>query len=282
VVDEAVPFIRQVVQPMDFSDEGEQAFAHALAIALIREARLILLHAGREYLGEDEWAKFPPIRRTLERWGLLDPGSPRSAISGKLGLRVEKVNVRGVTALGAILEYLEEHPADLLVVATDQRDGLPRFLHPSIAERLARRSQTKTLFVPKHGRGFVLPEDGTLRLRRILIPVDREPSPHEALVYGARAAEALGDPPVAITLLHVGERDAVEVETPRSDACTWDFALGRGDVADEILRVANEREVDLIALATRGHDGVLDALRGSVTEQVVRRAPCPVLAVPAL
>jgi nucleotide-binding universal stress UspA family protein len=34
-------------------------------------------------------------------------------------------------------------------------------------------------------------------------------------------------------------------------------------------------------MATEGHEGILDALRGSVTEQVVRRAPCPVLAVPA-
>lgn len=276
----AVPFIRSIVQPVDFSGEDDPAFAHALAIALIGEGRLTLLHAGREYLGEDEWTKFPPIRRTLERWGLLDPGSPRSAISGKLGMRVEKVNVRGLTALSAILDYLEGHPADLLVVSTDQREGLPRFLRPSVAERLARRSNAKTLFVPKDGRGFVLPEDGTLRLRHILLPVDREPSPHEAVVYACRTAEALGDPPVAITLLHVGEH-AVEVERPESEVCTWDFVRSEGDVAEEILRVAQEREVDLIALATRGHDGVLDALRGSTTEQVVRWAPCPVLAVPA-
>lgn len=30
-----------------------------------------------------------------------------------------------------------------------------------------------------------------------------------------------------------------------------------------------------------GADGLLDALRGTTTEQVIRRAPCPVLAVPA-
>jgi nucleotide-binding universal stress UspA family protein len=33
-------------------------------------------------------------------------------------------------------------------------------------------------------------------------------------------------------------------------------------------------------MATQGHHGVLDALRGSVTERVLRRAPCPLLAVP--
>jgi nucleotide-binding universal stress UspA family protein len=35
-------------------------------------------------------------------------------------------------------------------------------------------------------------------------------------------------------------------------------------------------------MATAGHEGILDALRGSVTQQVLRQAPCPLLAVPAM
>jgi len=33
-------------------------------------------------------------------------------------------------------------------------------------------------------------------------------------------------------------------------------------------------------MSTAGHEGFLDALRGSVTEQVLRHSPCPLLAVP--
>ena len=54
----------------------------------------------------------------------------------------------------------------------------------------------------------------------------------------------------------------------------------KGDVAPTILDVA--RNVDLIVMATEGRHGVVDAMRGSVTERVVRDAPCPVLAVPAI
>jgi nucleotide-binding universal stress UspA family protein len=32
-------------------------------------------------------------------------------------------------------------------------------------------------------------------------------------------------------------------------------------------------------MPTAGHHGVLDALRGSTTERVIRHAPCPVLAL---
>jgi nucleotide-binding universal stress UspA family protein len=45
--------------------------------------------------------------------------------------------------------------------------------------------------------------------------------------------------------------------------------------------VAETQAADLLIMTTAGHAGVLDALRGSTTEQVLRRVPCPLLAVPA-
>jgi len=39
-------------------------------------------------------------------------------------------------------------------------------------------------------------------------------------------------------------------------------------------------KANLIGMATAGHHGLLDALRGSTTERVLRQAPCPVLAIP--
>ena len=70
-----VPFVQSVFHPSDFSEASLNAFAHALVLALVRQTEFTLLHVGREYLAEDEWSKFPPIRRTLEHWGLLDEGS---------------------------------------------------------------------------------------------------------------------------------------------------------------------------------------------------------------
>ena len=47
----------------------------------------------------------------------------------------------------------------------------------------------------------------------------------------------------------------------------------------EIVRMAQERAVDLIVMATHGRGFVAHALLGSTTERVLRSAPCPVLAV---
>ena len=53
----------------------------------------------------------------------------------------------------------------------------------------------------------------------------------------------------------------------------------RGDAITEILRVAEETRADLIVLGTHGRTGLGRLLMGSVAEQMVRKASCPVLTV---
>jgi nucleotide-binding universal stress UspA family protein len=52
-----------------------------------------------------------------------------------------------------------------------------------------------------------------------------------------------------------------------------------GPAAQDILRVAEEKNVDLIVMATHGRSGVQRLVLGSVTEKVIRATSCPVLAV---
>ena len=56
-------------------------------------------------------------------------------------------------------------------------------------------------------------------------------------------------------------------------------AMRLGVAADEIVRYADDSNIDLIVMGTHGREGVARALMGSVAEQVVRRATCPVLTV---
>jgi nucleotide-binding universal stress UspA family protein len=55
--------------------------------------------------------------------------------------------------------------------------------------------------------------------------------------------------------------------------------LEDGDPGKEIVRVAEELGCDLIVLSTHGRTGLRRLLMGSVAEQVLRTAPCPVLTV---
>jgi nucleotide-binding universal stress UspA family protein len=53
------------------------------------------------------------------------------------------------------------------------------------------------------------------------------------------------------------------------------------NVAAEILRAAGAERCDLIVMGTHGRSGLRRALLGSVAEEVLRKAPCPVLTVRA-
>ena len=60
-----------------------------------------------------------------------------------------------------------------------------------------------------------------------------------------------------------------------------DSHLGMGAVAEEIVALADELEVDLIIVGSRGLRGIRRAVAGSVSESVFRHAHCPVMVVRA-
>ena len=70
---------------------------------------------------------------------------------------------------------------------------------------------------------------------------------------------------------------------------SWRVKVAGGTVAGEHLRMgavdleitglAKELGVDLIVMGCRGHGGIRRAIEGSISEAVIRRAPCPVLVV---
>jgi nucleotide-binding universal stress UspA family protein len=275
------PFVRSVLHPSDFSEASRSAFAHALAIALYRQASLTVLHVVPRTRAVDVWTDSPPVRKTLERWGLLEEGSPQSAVYENLSIGVAKINVRSADPLKAILSNLEERPSDLIVLATEGRQGLPRWLKPSVAEGVARRSKTMSLFVPERARGIVSLEDGKISMRRILVPVDHEPDPADAVGHATRAAVMSHEGVVEIHLLRVGrEPDWPAVQLPELESVKWNRIHRDGDVVGKIVETAEEISADLIVMGTEGAKGILGALRGSVTEQVLRQAPCCLLAVP--
>jgi nucleotide-binding universal stress UspA family protein len=55
--------------------------------------------------------------------------------------------------------------------------------------------------------------------------------------------------------------------------------ISRGYPADEIIKMAEKEKVDLIVIGSIGKTGLEHLLIGSVSENVVRKAPCPVLVV---
>jgi nucleotide-binding universal stress UspA family protein len=275
--------LMRIVHPSDSSKSSGTAFAHALKIALQSRAELEIVHVQRHEVGSEKdshWTNFPCVRATLARWEILTADAKREDVAD-LGLRVKKVLDSQADPLQAMIAYCEEHPPDLLVLATHQREGLSRWLHKAVAEPLARRSRAMTLFVPEDAGSFVSPATGVVSLRRVLVPVDHAPSAQAALEEAFSLASGFDRRGVVFKLLHVGtDRGMPTLYLPHRVGWRWDERLVSGDPVECILKEAADWAPDLVVMATQGHQDFLDALRGSTTERVLRGVHCPVLAVP--
>ena len=68
-------------------------------------------------------------------------------------------------------------------------------------------------------------------------------------------------------------------QLPVPDSLPVERRFEEGDPATEILRVAQETSADLIVMGTHGRTGLERLLMGSVAEEVLRKATCPVLTI---
>lgn len=139
--------------------------------------------------------------------------------------------------------------------------------------------------------------------KNILVPTDLSDGAEEALDYACELARqfgatvhlinvigipVLGVPELGValtsTVIDTMVRDnqtALEqlADRKRNLAPIGQILLRTGDARDVINQAAKELGADLIVMGTHGRRGVTRALLGSVTETVVRTAPCPVLTV---
>jgi nucleotide-binding universal stress UspA family protein len=270
--------IESVLHPTDFSEGSKVAFYHALKAALTARSKITLLNVSAD--GKPRWSEFPGVRETLERWELLPPGSPKSAVAD-LGIDVRKMVTPKADPVDAVVGYLNQHPAELIVLATHQRTGATRWLNSSVAEPIARKANEMTLFISGETKGFVSSEDGSVSLRNIIIPVAVKPDAQPALDAAARIVKSLNCDQGTFTLLHVGSEDSMPaVRPPDVPGWEWKEEVRSGEVIQAIIDVSKETEADLIVMTTDGRNGFLDGLRGSHSERVLRLAEMPLLTVP--
>ena len=270
--------IESVLHPTDFSESSLVAFHHALKAAMSARSKLTLLHVSKDT--NSQWADFPGIRETLERWGVLPKGSPKSAVAD-IGVAASKVLANEGDPVEAVLRYLEEHPADLIVLATSQRGGPVRWLGKSVSTPVTYKAGQMTLLIPGNTRGFVSSTDGSAKLNNILIPIARTPRPEPALNAAARFVRKFNCAEGTFTVLHVGESNTMPaLRFPEVAGWTWKKELRTGDVIEGIVKTARGLEADLIVMSTDGRNGFLDGLRGSHSERVLRNCAAPLLTIP--
>jgi nucleotide-binding universal stress UspA family protein len=215
----------------------------------------------------------------------LEESSLPNAVSA---VRLAEIPGRG------ILNYAAEVGADLIVMGTHGRHGADRLVHGSSSEYVLRRATCPVLLVP--------PTAASRNLigGRVVVAHDFSPPAATALVGGRMMARTLGMP---LDVLHVVEvtyvpspfgpvAAPIDYEALREKSIRLLAAVTAGEPyarpvatignpVSELVEYGREKSAGLIVLGSHGRRGVSRLLLGSVAEGVARRAPCPVLIVPA-
>lgn len=293
--------LQRILAPVDFSSASRHGLAFAGALAAKFHSRLHLLHVVEPpVLPEWGYAHIPQREAKLRREAeerlpqlILECG-----IDPKL---VHLTNIRSGEAVDEICGVAAEGLCDLVVLASHGLGGIQHAFVGSTAERVVRRAPCPVLTVRDRALrrgGDVTPQ---FDLKRIVVTTDFSEASKKAFPYAlalARKFEAtlllLYAVPAHLPaeLSHIGivleEQRLLEEareRLPRFRQAELDPHLHvetlvlNGGPAREICRTAEAQGADLIVMATHGHTGLKHFLLGSVTENVVRHAPCPVLVV---
>jgi nucleotide-binding universal stress UspA family protein len=176
-------------------------------------------------------------------------------------------------------------------MSTHGRSGIERWVHGSVAERVLRRSPAPLLLANPFT--FAKRPEQAPPFQRIVVPLDGSENAAMALPRAATLArffsaevvllhvvpEALADGEL-VGAVHERELEGLELLEAARGALSplvVRTRLERGVPANVILDVVADEHADLLAMTTRGRSGATRWTFGSVAEDVLRHARCPVL-----
>ena len=287
---------KKILVPVDFSVFSDKAVEYAIFIAKKFNASITLLHTVvmfEDDIDEEEHLQaYEKIIQKKENRRTTKIKSHRSTAETG-GICVESVLIRGLSAADSILEYMNDKDFDLIVMGTHGRTGLMKWFAGSVAEKVVQLSKIPVLTVHK--------DLSEINIKKILVPVDFSKHSKIAVEKGLTIAREFN---AKIEFLHVVEMEAhPEFYTFSFDSIlkvnpelkphilknlkkltgvkkdNISYVVLEGKVSKEIKEYADDNDVDLIIMPTRGMSDLEHFFLGSNTERVVRVAPCPVLTV---
>ncbi|KAF0246529.1 MAG: UspA domain [Planctomycetota bacterium] len=275
---------RDIVVPYDGSELSETAAPFAAEVARRSGGRITLVRALPE----------PAMVTDIPRTVL---GQVTSAARKELeaaAARVTDVPVKTMLKEGLPADVIlrEAKSRDLVVMTTHGRSGVSRLVLGSVTEKVIRLSPVPVLVVrPRRGTLKAAATAAGRMFHDIVVPLDGSDLSREAVA--PLAAGLASD--TRLHLLTIVRAGATEEEANAAG----DWLAGRAAAlearglaavtrlvnhdspAEGIAAYAEHNDCGLIVMSTHGAGGLREWMLGSVTDQVIRRGPVPVLVVPS-
>lgn len=284
---------RTIVAPFDFSDVSTALLRRLIALAETSEMTVHVLHVVEPTSGaiaNGDTPIYPGARAAAARMQIQQWVA--QTFPGQVSITT---TVRVGRAADEIVAHAQALSADLIVMSAHVGSGRKNVLLRTTTERVVRQSQCPVLVVARDQVQEFLsaPEQFPLRSwKRILLPLELSSNDREALAYAAAIAR---ENEATLHILHcveghkaesnedvsrVEERMAAwlgsELGSPVEYAATvWSNV----PLLNAILQEAKLSKIDLIVLPARNCAWFRRHRLWSITDGILRHAPCPILSV---
>jgi nucleotide-binding universal stress UspA family protein len=262
-----------VIHPIHGKENLLVPFMHALSLVYALKGELEVI----DVRGKGSRDKDLSIRNVFERWGKLPVNSKREDVEKTLNIRIKKI-IKDGGPKKEIAKRLKRRDHDILVAGLHEQKGLDRLFGQDLIEYLVQYFRQTTLYMPSGVKPFVNRDNGEMVLNKIIIPVADDPSPDLSFQMLHKLLKLIPGQSPEIYGLHVGDTFPL-VPAVFLEGISWKEILKEDNVAQSITALATEVDADLIIMSTNGRDTFFQKIAGSISEQVLKETPCPVLAV---
>ncbi len=295
---------RRILVPLDGSELAEVALPYAEELAGRLGSEITLVHVYETAEAQYERMHQAYIQKMVE-------ATKQGAESFLAESKAKRVNVKPALLVGhaaeEIVDYADKENADLIIIATHGRSGIRRWVLGSVAAKVLRAAKRPVALIRAEGTRRDGGEKGMIK--KALVPLDGSKESEAVVPYVAELASRLE---AEVVLLHVMaptyfvysipgetvqmpfapedmERFKAEAEhyletviaalKHRGINARAEVAVGAA--AEEIIRLADEAQADIVAMSTHGRSGISRWAFGSTADRVLHAGNTPLLLVRA-
>lgn len=303
---------KRILVPLDGSELAELALPYAEELAEKLDSEVILLNVRstgedpdnpehRAYLSKTA----ATVEQNMKKSGDAAPGQKlkvASAIIGSPGLFIH--------AAEEIVDYAEKEKVSLITMATHGRTGIKRWALGSTADKVIRAAKCPILLVRAHVNvprkikldKLLVPLDGSqlsetvlphveslatklkskvILLHAVVPPYHIYPVAEMAGYYSGSAIIRVPYSNEELKPLKEGSQEYLQKVSSKLTemGITTSYQMRTGSAANEIIEVADELGVDLVAMSTCGESGFTRWEHGSVATKVMHAGNTPLLLI---
>jgi len=278
--------IRKVLYPTDFSSASEKGISVLEELKSLGVEEIVLMHVIdlNRLIGPASGIDIPAVIHDYEE----EASQNLKVFSEKIeerGLKVVTADLKAGEPSIVICEMADELGVDLIAIPSHGKGVIAEVLLGSVSEGVVRKSNKPVLVIK-----LVAGENGEIKaefdrlFRKILLAYDFTEMCEDVVEYVSFFAEKGGSEEVLIVHVvekgkEVDERMIEKLEEIEGRfkklGVKSEIFIEAGTPYKEILRVADERDVSMIAISSRGAS-LLRSIFGGNAEGVVRRSKIPV------